>query len=355
MKQLLLIGCSLFSLSAFSQKVFFTSPQTFKESELKTFYASIRQHDNVILFNAPDYRLYAYDKITGAKKWSQDIKRKSNRAPFFVGGHIWTKVGDHVVQLDTATGEKVKDLVFETVDTEPFEKNGLLYFTGIYEGGSIIAYDLQKDTILWKRFIAHGSSQQPYYQKDKIVVNAEGSNWLEMNYAGQMKEATCNTTGDEIPSGPNCVKEFSALTHDGKPITGKLAKDLFQEDYTIPEVLTTSKNTFVLGNSNEQLTVFGDKLKKKVQVELFDVSDVLSEFNTDSLTHPDESLAKILKADDTYVWIAYYHHLLIYNYSKKAIDRVIDLSAWEPHQIITDNNNLWIISKKDGRLYGVSI
>ena len=355
MKRLLLIGCTLLTLTTYAQKVFFTSPHTFEASELETFYASIRQQGNVILFNAPDYRLYAFDKTTGAEKWSQYIKRKSNRAPFFVGDRIWAKAGDHMVQLDTATGEKVKDLVFETVDSEPVAKDGLLYFTGIYGGGCLFAYEPQKDSIIWRRFIAHGISQKPYYLKDKIIANAEGINWLEFNYAGQMKDAACETSDDQFPSQSSCVKEFSVLSHDGKPIAGKLAQDLSLDEYTVPDVLTTTKHTFVLGNQNEQLTIFGNKLKKKVQIELFNLSEALAEFNTDSLTYKNESLTKLLKANDTHVWIVYYHHLLIYNHAKKTLDRLVDLSAWEPHQVLMDDNNLWIISKKDGRLYGVGI
>lgn len=353
MKRLLLITCSFFSLTAFSQKVFFTSPKTFEASELETFYASVRQQGNVVLFNAPDYRLYAFDKMTGAEKWSQYIKWKSDTAPFFVDNRIWVKMRDHVVQLDAATGEKRKDLVFESVETEPVAKNGLLYFTGIYDGGCLFAYEPQKDTIVWKRFIAHGISQNPYYLKDKIVANAEGNHWVEFNYSGQIKGANCETTEDQFPSESPCAKEFYVLTHDGNPINGKLAKELSLEDYTIQDYATTSNNTFLI--NNEQLTVLGNKLKKKTTVDLLSLSDSLVEFNTGSLAYPNESLTKILKANDTYVWVAFYHHLLIYNHAQKKLERLINLSTWEPHQIVADNNNLWIISRKDGRLYGVSI
>lgn len=355
MKRLLLIGGALLSLPAFSQQVFFTSPKAFEEKQLKEMYSSVRLQGNTVLFSASDYSLYAYDKVTGAEKWSQYIRRKSNVAPFFVGDRIWTKVGDQVVQLDTATGEKVKDMIFETVNTQPLVKDGLLYFTGIYNGGKLFAYQTANDSIVWQRFIGHGIDESPYFLKDRIVVSAEGPYWLEMQYNGQMKDATCNTEGDEMPSGSNCVKEFFALTHDGRPIAGKLATDLLLDDYTVPDVLTTSKHTFILGNGNEQLTVFGNKLKKKAQVELFNLSDALADFDTDSLKYKNVSLTKLLKADDTHVWIAYYHHLLIYNHTSKTLDRLIDLSAWEPHQIVVDNNNLWIISRKDGRLYGVSM
>ncbi|ANE51871.1 PQQ-binding-like beta-propeller repeat protein [Flavisolibacter tropicus] len=353
MKRLLLITCSFFSLTTFSQKVFFTSPQTFDASTLNVFYASVCQQGNLVLFNAPDYRLYAFDKKSGTEKWNQYLKWKSNQAPFIVSNRIWVKMGDHVVQLDAATGEKQKDLVFASVETEPVAKNGLLYFTGIYDGGCLFAYEPQKDTIVWKRFIAHGTSQTPYYLKDKIVANVEGNRWLEFNYSGKTKDARCEVEEGQFLSESPCAKEFYALTHDGNPITGKLAKELSVDGNTIQDYVTTSRNTFLI--NNEQLTVLGNKLKKTVAVDLLSLSDSLVEFNTDSLSHPDESLTKILKADDTHVWIAFYHHLLIYNHAQKKLERLINLSTWEPHQIVADNNNLWIISRKDGRLYGVSI
>jgi outer membrane protein assembly factor BamB len=355
MKQFFLGALSLMSLTGFTQRVFFTSPTVLEEGELKGFYASIREQGNIILFNAPDYKLYAYDKNTGAEKWKYDTRWRSNIAPFIVDDQLWVKTKEGTVQLQLDNGQKTKDLVFETVYTQPIKKDSLLYFTGIYGGGNLFAYHPKGDSIIWQRFLAHGCMEKPYYLPNKIVANAEGTNWIELNYSGKMKDASCEIEEGQIPSESPCAKQFLALTHDGSPLTNNLVKELYLDESVVPEVLTTSKNTFIIGNNNEQLNIYGNKVKKRATIELFNVSDTLAAFSTDSLKYPDVSLTKLLKADDTHVWIVYYNHLLVYNHAKKTLDQLINLAAWEPHQILMDNNNLWIISKKDGRLYGVSI
>ena len=48
---------------AFSQQVFFRSGQTFSKDNMREFYSSVAIEDDLILFNANDYKVYAYRKM----------------------------------------------------------------------------------------------------------------------------------------------------------------------------------------------------------------------------------------------------------------------------------------------------
>lgn len=65
MKQILSAAALLLFLCAQGQKEFFRSAQTYTPQQMQDFYASLNVHNNLLLFNAPDYNLYAYDKAAG--------------------------------------------------------------------------------------------------------------------------------------------------------------------------------------------------------------------------------------------------------------------------------------------------
>jgi outer membrane protein assembly factor BamB len=188
MKQCLILCLALFfTLSGTTQQVFFKSAQAFDKEMLADFYGSITLQGNLLLFNATDFQLYAYDANTGSHKWSYKLNRKSNIPPFPVQNRIWANSKDEVVQLDTATGALVKKLTLTSLLTKPVVKGDIVYATGIYDGGCLYAYDMMSDSVLWKRYLAHGCSVEPYYLSDKIVANREGSDWIEIAYSGRLK------------------------------------------------------------------------------------------------------------------------------------------------------------------------
>ena len=346
MKQTVLFIAIFFcALTCTAQKVFFKSSQSYSQEEFGDFYTAITLNNNQIFFNAPDFRLYAYDKISGSLKWTYKLNYKSNTPCFFVENHILVNGDIQVVVLDTATGKLAKKFPFKSLLTAPFIKNDILYGTGIYEGGSLYAYDLKKDSILWARFLAHGVSIKPYYFEDKIVANAEGNNWIELAYSGALKDTSCDTKEVFFPSDLPCVKKFGALTHDGKEVSGKLEDKIRSCEENQPYVLFKNNHTIIL--SNGRLYVLGNKLKKKLEIQLTSLSDSI-DFN-------DWGLQKILKADNEILWLLYSEKLIIYNYQKKSLVKIINLEDWEPHQAIFDENRLWLISRKDGLLYGLTI
>jgi hypothetical protein len=346
MKQLLTSIFLFCASNSIAQTVFFQSAQSYSKKEMETFYSSISLQNNLLLFNAPDYGLYAYDKASGKQLWHYDLQRKSNKPPYFAGNFIWaTSKDEKVWQLDTATGIPLKLLPFTSVETPPFEKNGILYGTGIYDGGCLYAYDIKLDTVVWKRFLAHGCSVQPYYLTDKIVANAEANNWLEVRYDGKLVDAACEGIEVGYPSELPCIKTFTALTHDGKEIRGKLAEDVVTQSGDAPDIVSAYQQSFIF--SNGLLKIVGNNLKLKSSLHLLSLAPAIDE--------DDRTLAKIIKAEKENLWIVYSNHLFIYNYQKKKLVKTIDLNAWQPHQVIADDSRLWVISKKDGLLYGLDL
>lgn len=345
--QLLVI---LFSFSSFSQKIFFKSTQAFSEEQLNNFYSSIAIEGDLLLFNASDYKLYAYNKKDTSLLWIHDANYKSNIAPFVAGGVVWTNIHEDnssaTVLADAKTGRVQKKLPFGPLATRPVIKDGVLFGTAIYDAGRIIAYNIAKDTVTWSRFLAHGYSRQPYYFNDRILANAEADNWVELDYKGVLLDTICGKKPDIYITDIPCVRNFTALTHDRKEIKGKLAAEVLDNDYmTTPNVLTSAKYTFCLAKG--RLTILGDKLKRKASVQLSSLSANIAD---DSYG---DGLVALLKADSEKLWLICNDQFIIYNYKSKKPEQVIDLASWQPHQVLPDDDKLWLISKKDGLLYGL--
>ncbi len=338
----------LITSAAFSQKEFFRSQQVFKEGQLEKFFSSITIHDSIILFNANDYQLYAYNKKDGSLKWSTETNYKS-RVPVFVHDSIIyagisKKEKHQAAQFDLANGNLIKVLPFGPLATKPLIKNGMLYGTAIYNFGCMLAYDIKKDTVTWSRFIAHGYERQPYFQENRILANAEGDNWVALGYDGVLLDTTCAKKASMHVEDIPCVKKFIALTHDGLEIKEKLAEDILGADiYGQPEMLRSEKFTFIL--YDEKLTIISGKLKVKQQVQVSSLAEDLEGYID----------IKLLKADDENIWIFYNNHLLQYNHKTKKLVKLTNLTAWQPVSVLLDDENIWLISGKDGLLYGLSL
>jgi len=333
-----IISCSVI-LKA--QTVFFKSHKTFTAENMKNFYSSVSINENIILFNAPDYQLYAYDKKSGRLDWTFDLQRKSDIPPFFVADYIWVNSKEGTLQLNKATGKINRKLDFERVDTRPIVKNSIVYATGIYDAGVLFAYDMTSDSVLWHRFLAHGCSVEPYYLNEKIIANGEGDQWLDVSYNGSIAKG-CEIEEGSFPEQMPCIKRFLALTHDQKEIKGKLAKKIEGNEYNQPVFYHTTNHTLAFNDGN--LFVIGKSLKLKSQISLQTFSDSLQNVGD----------GQILKADNELVWLMYNEHLVVFNYIKKKMVNIIDLRKWAPHNPVIDENNLWLISRNDGLLYGLS-
>lgn len=220
----------------------------------------------------------------------------------------------------------------------------MLYGTAIYNFGCIVAYNLQKDTVVWSRFIAHGFSRQPYYFQNKILANAEANNWVALNYDGVLLDTTCAEKAALFVEDIPCIKTFTALTHDGLEIKGRRSEEIFGTDFfDLPEIITTDNFTVIL--HGDKLSLIAKKLKIKQQLEVSAlVEDLADNYNT-----------KLLKADDEFIWLLYSDHLLQYNHKTKKLIRSTDLTNWQPNGVLPDEEKVWLISGKDGLLYGLSL
>lgn len=334
--------------AGYSQKEIFRSQQSFTKEQMNNFYSSITIYDSLVIFNANDYQLYAYNKNNGSLKWSVETNYKSTIPVFvqdsIVYAGIYKDKIERAAQFNLSDGKLIKALPFGPLVTKPFIKSGMLYSTAIYDFGCIVAYDLQKDTVTWSRFIAHGYSTQPYYFENKIMANAEGSNWVALGYDGVLLDTTCAVKAAIFVENIPCIKNFIALSHDGLEIKGKLAEDILGKDiFGRPPILTAEKYTYIY--YDDKLTVLSGKFKIKQQVEVSSLADSLFE----------NSETKLLKADNENIWILYGDHLLQYNHKTKKLVRLTNLTAWQPHQVLLDEEDIWLISGKDGLLYGLTL
>jgi hypothetical protein len=323
-----------------SQTVVFQTKDSFTNNHLEEFYSSFSIKDDMLVFSASDYNLYAYNKNDGSLLWTYDAKYKSNYPPKFVNNNIWINTKEGTIELDAQTGNLVKKIPISSIETKPFIKGDILYATGIVNGGSVFAYDLKNDSILWSRFIAHGCSRQPYYFEDRIVANAEGDKWLDLNYDGTLKSAGCDSEEASFPSELPCARTFEALSHDKKEIVGIANEDFRYGSFVTLPVFYKHDMTFVMYNG--QMKIYKEKLKTKTTV---DFSKLVDETET-----TDVLLEEILDVDEKTVTVLFRSHLIVYDFSKKKLLKKVDLSEWQPHQVIMENSNLHILSSKDGRI-----
>ncbi len=334
--------------TGYAQKEFFRSQQVFTAEQMNEFYSSVTLHDSLVFFNANDYTLYAYNRTGGSLKWSYKTSYKSNTPVFVQGNDIFTGIYAEKIErsarLDLANGQLIKVLPFGVLSTKPLIKNGMLYGTALYDYGCIVAYDLAKDTVTWSRFIAHGYSTQPYYLDNKIIANAEGNNWVYLGYDGALLDTTCKVKASMFVEHIPCVKIFKAMTHDGLEIKGKLAEEIMgEESFGTAPMLTSSKFTYVL--YDDKLTILSGKLKVKLEVDIASLVPDLTENNN----------TRLIKADNEKVWMLYRDQLLQYDHQSKKLVRSTDLTNWQPHRVLVDGQNIWLISGKDGLLYGLSL
>lgn len=338
----------LLASSAFSQKEFFRSQQVFTEGQLDKFYSSITIHDSTILFNANDYHLYGYNKNTGNLKWKYYTNYKTDIPVFVHEAIVYAGIAEdeikNTVSLSLSEGKLLKKFSFNPFLTKPFVKNAVLYTTAIYQFGNILAYDLSKDTMLWHRFIAHGTSRRPYYFENYIMANAEENNWVSLGYDGSLQDTRCKGKANIYVEGIPCITQFAAMSHDGLQIPKILANDIVRMQFgEEPEMLTTKNFTFLL--RDDKLTILSNKLRITRQLRVsFLLPDV-----------PDDGYTRLLKADDENLWLLYADHLLQYNHKTKLLVKLTDLTAWQPQQLLFDDENIWLISAKDGLLYGLSL
>lgn len=347
---LLLLLCSS-NLQA--QTEVFKSNLTISGDDLSNFYSSISSDSTQIYFNSNDYYLHAFDKKTKKLNWSYYLANKSNTTPIlnknnvFIEQHI-SQNYDRCIQLDKKNGDTIQTLDINSLQTNPFFKDDVLFCAAISPGtgGAILAYDLKKNKIIWERFIAHGVSTQPYFLKDKIIANAESDNWFEIDYKGILKDTLCKNKAAIFVNDIPCIKNFRYLTHDKKEIDeGFLYKNLGEIENL--KFFSNDELTVIMGSEN--LVLIGNNKKIKYKINFL---DLISSFENESSTY-----FEIFKIEDNYIWFIFKNNLVMYNFKTNKTEKSFNLSQWNVHQLILESNNAiaWIISKNDGQLYAIQL
>ncbi len=348
---ILLCVISFFTNSIVAQTEVFKSDFYLSDDNLSNFYSSITSDSTQIYINSNDYYLHAFDKKTGELNWSYYLANKSNRAPIIyknsiiVGKHVSEYI-DNCIQLNSKSGDTIQTLKIEEIFNQPLFKNDIMYVTAISNdtGGCILAYDLNKNDIVWKQFVAHGVSKQPYFLKDKIVANAEDDNWFDIDYQGVLKDTLCKNQASIFVENIKCINYFKVLSHDNKEIDESfLSKNL--GDYEAFDCKFYDNKTFFLGN--ETLLIVG---KNKKILQKINLNDIILPSNENYSENK-----SILKIENTTVWFFINNKIVVYDYQNKFVVQEFDLSEWNSHCVLLENDLLYLISKKDGQLYSLKL
>jgi len=332
-----------------AQTEFFSTKINFPETHLANFYSSISIDSTQVYFNANDFTVYAHDKNSGILNWSyysgnkSDIATIFNQNSVFVTRHF-SEYYTRCVQLNSGTGDTIQTLNIESLSTKPHFRGNLMFCTAVSPeiGGAVFAYDLSRNSIAWQKSIAHGISEQPYYLENKIIVNAEGDNWIKMDYDGTLTDTICE---NKLSVGGfyACVKHFQYLTHNQKEITASfLLKHFNGSDI---KIRYAKDFTFILGENKILILGNSGKITKKIAIDKI-------------ITLPETGVneyREILKADDTILWFYYKNIVVVYDYKRNKTVKTYDLGSWDAHQVVLDGNNLWLITKENGELVGVEL
>ena len=344
-KLIFCIGMFVSNIS-FSQTAFFSTKIEFTKTHLQEFNSAFTVSGNNVIFNANNFTTYCYNKQTGKQVWLYITSRKSNKPPYVYKGNIITAIyQDEVykaVILPLIPGKSVQTLSIGSVLTDPFFKGDIMYTTALQDGGKLLAYDLKTNKIIWEQFVAHGVEKQPYFLKNKIVANAEGDNWFEMNYAGKFLQTGCKTKAQLFVENIKCVRNFKILTHDDKELTESFLEKYFGMDAEVKERHSDTKTFLTDGN---MLLILGNGKKILKQID-FNQIDSLAIAN---------DYYKIVEIDNQKFWFLNKAVLTHYDYVADKLIKQYDLSKWEPHQVIIDGRKIWLISAKDGQLYGLNL
>jgi hypothetical protein len=345
MTKFLIFITFLFGFSSWSQSEIFNSKINFSENDLEEFYSAVSIDNNRIYFIANDYTLYVYDKTTKQLLWKDYARSKSNIAPIYHQNYVFEKMAEgKILQLQAITGDTIQTLKIQELTTQPIFKENMMYCVAISPeiGGAILAYDLNKKEIVWQKFIGHGVSFQPYFLKDKMVVNYQEQFWFELDYNGNAlnKNENCYSKNTEPPF----EEQFCNIPYD---VVNQYHKELTTKNMTIDEAkyYYGTNETVILKENELKIINQKNKIKKEIVIDKI-------------ITLPESgenSYSEILKVAENTIWFVYENILGVYDFKKNITLKSYDLSTWNPHQVILDGNTIWLISKIDGQLYGLDL
>jgi hypothetical protein len=168
-----------------------------------------------------------------------------------------------------------------------------------------------------------------------------------LSYEGKYIDTICAVKADIFVQDVPCIEIYNALAHDGTPITEGWLTEQFGEgpEVTRDNIMTGNNHTFIL--TNDRLGIIG---KKRKLIRNLDLKKLLP----DTAEENYGSAAKLLASNDATVIFAYNDYLFVYDHQKKKLVKLIELTPWQPGRLLINQDQLWIISRRDGLLYGLS-
>ncbi|MBD8082339.1 outer membrane protein assembly factor BamB family protein [Chryseobacterium caseinilyticum] len=333
----------IFAASVFPQTQIYRSDFDLDKKENTSFKGSLAMSGNTVIFNADNYSLHGINKEKNTVMWERKIGWRSDAAPyifensFFYGNYDGN--GRKVHQYDISTGETVRELDFQSISTQPYFKNSVMYTTVMADGGKLMAYDLKTNSVLWQKNINFGAEVQPVFSDDRIIANVEDDLWFEIDYDGNFLKYKSEISM-YVDEKKVAAKKFHFLSHDQTPIT----REWLQTNKLGNSEFKIEKNqncTFLL--SENYLTAIGKNGKVKLQINL--------ETIVPPEEYENEALSAIVSSENEKLWFVFQNHLVHYDTKKEKVLRDVYLINWQPHQLILDGRNIWLISRNDGQLY----
>lgn|GEM_PF-1216220 len=334
----------LIGTNVLAQTEIYKTDFVFNDFQSKEIFGSLLILGNKILFSASNYKIYAINKNQLKTVCEANIGWKSNFALYLYKDTFFSANDDKnrtVSQYDLNTCKIIKKFPFEAINSKPDITNNIMYATVLYDGGKSVAYNLNENKIIWQKNIGFGADGQPVYLENKTIANAENNNWFEIDYNGNFLK-TNSKSHIYIDSTKIDIKKYQFLTHDGKKISRDFLKKnkISDSEY---QIKLSDKHTFLL--SENRLLIMGNNRKKILNL------DLEAEFPTDNFSY--DAYSKIVETQPESVWFCYQNYLLHYNFKNKKLLRKVDLTKWNPYQIILENRTIWLISKNDGQLYAL--
>lgn len=337
---LLLAGIVYSQTQIYKTDIAFAQPQ---QGDVR---GSILLAEKNVVFAAGNYTIYSIEKKNPKILWEKKVGWKSDTPiytyndTFFFGKYDGES--RNTMQFDVNSGEEMMKLSVESIHTKPYFANGVMYTTALSDGGKLIAYDLNKNEIIWQKNIGHGFDLQPIYQKDKIIANLQAEGWVEINYQGQFINSKSDKNSSYIDDEKINLKKCSFLTHDGEEVTIDFLRKnkIDTEEYDVEK---TDQNTFIL--DDRFLTILGKNTRVKYQLNL--------ETIVSPEEYENETLSAIVNVNSETLWFVFQNHLIHYDFKKKKLLRNVYLNNWYPHKLILDGRTIWLISKNDGQLYAL--
>ena len=327
----------------YAQNVIYNSSFPVELSAESIFKGSLLNCENKIIYSTNNFSMYAVDKENLTVAWTGDIGWRSDNSPSLYKNTFLQSSYDgyftRVLQYDLASGNVLKTLDLHTLHSIPYFIGSMMYVTALTDGGKLLAYDLEKNKIIWSKNIGDGVDFQPIYLKDKIIAKTHDDYWIDVDYNGKFLSQKSNDytyIDDEKVS----ARKGEFFTHDEKEVRKEFLKKnkLANTDFKIQ---LTNNNTFLL--SERFLTVIGGNLKIKLQLDL--------ETIVPAEEYENDALSTILSIQDDKIWFLHQNHLIHYDFRKESLLRNVYLNNWRPHHIVLDQRTIWLISKNDGQLY----